>query len=288
MYSRKLYYLVMFVVFGVIINSCKDTSTNFIPDDNPVVSESSFGNATFGASTIQIPEEVLNKLVSVSDEGTQFIFSETSPALETLQAGSIMLMGISEKTPMGALRKVTRVERSGGISQSGQIQSQQIVIYTTETSIEEAFENLELSSGEIQLNPGDVDSIVYKVPSFGIHQKMTHTSHPEVLTNAFSMPFDQIFAQGTDPANVIKLSGNMEMSTSFNFDILVRAFRLRAVVLYQKIDLESSVAFTATYNTVDIEDEVIVFTYWFVPFTIGPVVITPRFDIKIGYVRYGK
>jgi uncharacterized protein (TIGR02145 family) len=279
--NKRAFLLATLLVVALI--GCKDSSTNFVPDADPFLQQQSFGEATFAENTINLSQETLeSSLLEVSSDGTEFVFSAGDPAVEALRPGTVMVMGVSEKTPMGALRKVDRVERSQGRTVAGQTMSgSAVVVYTIDTTMEEAFESLELITGEIVLSPMDVDSIVYKVPELGLREKITRKSHPDVFDDGHSIKFSQIFAHNADTSFVVKLSGDITFDLSMNLDIQIRYGVLRDISLYTSSKVESSLKLESTYE-VSFEKVHVLFEYWFPPQVFGPVVLLPIFEIIVG------
>jgi uncharacterized protein (TIGR02145 family) len=279
--NKRAFLLATLLVVALI--GCKDSSTNFVPDTNPFLQQESFGEATFAENTINLSQETLDSsLLEVSSDGTEFVFSAGDPAVEALRPGTVMVMGISEKTPMGALRKVDRVERSQGRTGAGLTMSgPAVLVYTTDTTMEEAFESLELITGEIVLSPMDVDSIVYKVPELGLREKITRKSHPDVFDDGHSIKFSQIFAHNADTSFVVKLSGDIKFDLSMNLDIQISYGVLRDISLYNSSKVESNLKLESTYE-VSFEKVHVLFEYWFPPQVFGPVVLLPIFEIIVG------
>jgi formylglycine-generating enzyme required for sulfatase activity len=98
-------------------------------------------------TTEVLPEETLVDLVAVSDTGV-FTFSETSPALDEVQVGDVIVGDVSAAAPYGFLRRVTSVIADGG----------QIELSTTSASLDEVIQQGELNFSK-KLTPADVESI---------------------------------------------------------------------------------------------------------------------------------
>lgn len=273
---KKLWYL--FLLTLLLTANCKNNTTSFDHDDNPTLEESSFGKATAGENTTVIPKETLENLTNVSEDGSVFTFSSNDVAFNNLKEGSILVMGISPNTPMGALRKVDHLEK-----RKSQAQDSTVSIYTVDATLEEAFKSLELDTTNINLDPTQVDSIVYKVPSLGIHSKITDQTHPKLADFAFTIPFDQVFYQSAEnPEEQIKLSGELNINPSFDLDLQIDNYQLENLQLLMQNELDAELNLTATINQ-SIEDEVIILQYWFTPIPLGPfIVITPVFNIALG------
>ena len=84
-------------------------------------------------------------LSSVSPDGSTFTFDQTTPALQALAPGEIMVSAPAAAAPDGFLRKVTSVATTGG----------QVVVQTEAATLEDAIEQGEISISR-PLTPGDV------------------------------------------------------------------------------------------------------------------------------------
>lgn len=248
----------------ILIFAGCDSPTDFQPDDTPEIMESSFGEATFGEDTTIIDDETMDKLTGVSEDGTVFTFQGTDPVLKSLENKEFLILGRSALTPFGALRRIEEVRRDGDIFE----------ITTSDATLEEAFENLEISFNEL-LSPNQVDSISYKVPSLGIHRKMTRESHPEILDLAFTMPIEQKLTDN------IKLEGRLVMSPGYDFSLSIRRFRMQELRMVITNDIENELSVFAG-ESVKVKYKRVIFSYWFHPIALGPVIVTPRISVNVG------
>ncbi|MGI6340200.1 MAG: hypothetical protein ACOXZV_12615 [Bacteroidales bacterium] len=69
------------------------------------------GNITYSGNVIFIGSEELGLLKEVTPE--QMIFSGTTGEIDNITDGSILVIGVSEKTPYGLLRKVNGMQKDG-------------------------------------------------------------------------------------------------------------------------------------------------------------------------------
>lgn len=106
------------------------------PDPAPPVPDAS-GSAVLAERAKVLDDAGLRALSSVESEGegTLLVFSATSPVLETLSPGDVLIVGTSERTPRGALYGIETVAEMGdGLR----------VVARTAT-VDEAFESLAIA-----------------------------------------------------------------------------------------------------------------------------------------------
>jgi hypothetical protein len=80
-------------------------------------------------TTEVLPETTTQYLISISVDGTEFTFSQSTPELEALEPGDIMVGDVTENAPYGFLRKVTSVSTPGG----------QVVVETVDATLSVAY-----------------------------------------------------------------------------------------------------------------------------------------------------
>ena len=252
---------------------CEDSPTQYQPDRNPDIVESSFGEASLGEETSVVPEDILNEITDISDDGTVFTFSNVDgdPYLESLEEGNILVVGVSEKTPNGALRKIEGIDR----------ESDSVILSTVETSMEEAFENLDLVYNE-PLEASNVEKIVYKVPSQDIREVYTRESHPKMLETSFKYDIDQVFFESEDDENLkVKLEGYIELKPTVDFRTKIRDANLEELRIAMLNELNSNLEISAGVSRT-LENEQVLVSYTFGVIIIGWVIIRPVLEIVIG------
>lgn len=255
-----------------ILAGCRDTTTSFTKDESPEINEDSFGEATLGESTTVLDEETLDMLVNVSGDGSVFTFQGSNASLENLETGRVMVMGVSSATPLGALRKVESIQNSGSTT----------IVSTSQATIEEAFQHLELVFS-MDLQPSQVDSIIYKVPSLDIREKMSRKTHPSVLDEAFNIEIDvTLYEDPNRPNDYIKLKGQMTLTQGINFELERTFLRLDRIRMAMTGNVNCTLELDASIQR-SIDESKLLYQYWFAPIVLpGPVVLTPHFTVTIG------
>ena len=240
-------------------------------DDGP------YGDAKLAEGTRIIPAQTAQRITGVSEDGTIFAFEGDDTVLANLKLEDVLIFERSTKTPFGALRKVSGIERS---ETNGVVS---YVITTDDATIEEAFDILEINTSTMQLNPMNVDSIVYFVESTGVSKLLDLDQHlKDTDDGTFSHPFN-IYLHGStdDPMNSVRFSGNIEFLSELLFSMKLRLTGIREIVFSNKntITLQAEL-YAGIQQSIGIDDKVIM-SYYLTPFAVGPVVVAPVIQIPV-------
>jgi alpha-tubulin suppressor-like RCC1 family protein len=101
-------------------------------------------------------------LTSVSADGSVYTFSGTTPELQNLKVGDIMIGDVSPAAPYGFLRQVTAISSTGG-QLNAATSAGQSIITTIGATIEQAFQQISFQT-DVSLTPQDipiVDKVLY-------------------------------------------------------------------------------------------------------------------------------
>ncbi len=130
--KKRLIWCFMFFVFTVF---------SFIPVNINAQTEVSSNAKVIDSETL--------KHLTIQDNSI-LIFDKKTPVLEAIKEGDILVMGISEATPHGLLRKVKKISEKNG----------QIIFYTTQAALTDA-----IKKGEIHFTTNSPEGIIdYKRP----------------------------------------------------------------------------------------------------------------------------
>ena len=88
------------------------------------------GRAVLPDTTRVLDDEALTGLEGVSAEG-RYSFTTTSPVLQSLAVGDVIIAGVSGLTPQGALRTVDAITRQGAGTDLGSQQNGLTLAVTT-------------------------------------------------------------------------------------------------------------------------------------------------------------
>ncbi len=92
-------------------------------------------------TTKVVEEETIQEIASITEDQSTIVFKKSTPQLEELIPGDIIVMGVTEHTPEGLLRKVKNITK-------GEKDSSEIIAETEFASLEEAIEQGEFYFNE--------------------------------------------------------------------------------------------------------------------------------------------
>lgn len=230
-----------------------------------------YENVSIPSTTKVLGESTTQYLSSVSTDGSTLTFSKTTPELESLLPGDVIVIGITPVTPNGLLRKVTNVS----------IFENQVVVETIQATLEDAIED-----GTIELNKNltlnDLNSAT------ALMQGTLSTQAPEDFSDeAFDVvyePFDVVLYETTD--GQIKVTGYIELNLGFQFNMEIDDFELKQLTFTTTITEELKVRVKATVENLEICEGKVIPGPTFAPITVWvgwlPVIITPNLTVKVG------
>jgi len=96
-----------------------------------------------------IDEATVQNLSSISEDGSVLTFNGITPYLESLKPGDVIIIGVTEATPYGLLRKVTNITINGS----------QITVEATGATLEDVIEEGEIIINKA-LTASDITSFV--------------------------------------------------------------------------------------------------------------------------------
>lgn len=277
---------VLSFIILVFILSCGTSPTGYDSDDKPNVTQESFGEATLGDRTRTITTEISQKITDISYDGTVFTFEGGDLFLSKILKGDILIFDRSPKLPFGALRKVTRIDflQINDVSR--------YTITTEDATFEDAFENLEISTSRFELNPANVDSIVYFVESTGMRNKLDlqkHLSESEKSTFVTSLDI-YLLGNPQNPQNSVRINGSMSFTSNFIFEMEMQRFQIRNIVFENENPIQLQLElFAGLQDTLKIVDRIIT-AYYFAPIIIPvgpvPIILTPVLEVPLNVSGY--
>ena len=213
------------------------------------------GNGSYAVlpdTTKHLSDATIRHLASVSADGSVFTFSQTTPELQDLRPGHIIMGGVTSQTPYGFLRKVTGVwpAARGAVSTSGQV-----VVTTSDACLEEAIEEGVISAGKC------------------LTQKVI-TLEDEVL-----------FDLDEDPRTTndqVRANGRITVNPCFEFRAEVRGFRLDKLEFTNRTEEHAELEITAQFDYSGIHKEKEVWRHTFSPIPVSVVVIVPVLTVHVG------
>ncbi|MFC1591461.1 LamG-like jellyroll fold domain-containing protein [Thermodesulfobacteriota bacterium] len=233
-------------------------------------------------TTVIIDQPTLQSLVSISPDGTEYIFGGTSDQLEGLSPGDVIVFDVSDVTPDGALRKVEYVYTSGS----------QTIVVTSQATIEEAIENADVEITR-QLNAGDVEETIDLVPSLTPARLFSQRAVSgqaaaeeddlfELILNAIVYDDDGNLDTTNDQ---VRIEGSLSFTTFFAFTLGIEDQVLTNLAFEQTVEENAAVKVIAT-NGLEFEKkkEIKKIKFKSIKIMVGwfPVIVRPILHVYIG------
>lgn len=202
-------------------------------------------------------------LVSISADSSEFVFSQTTAELDEVEAGEIIVSGISVNTPQGYLRTVLTKQVSSG----------QVVFTTGPASLEDAIQQTSLKYS-YSFTPNDIEQVTTIA---GVTPSNLGPESPKL--NLVDLELEQVVING------LTAGGHLSLDVDLDFDFEVGFFSLERMKLVLSATEMASVELGSSYET-SVAEEVKIATYHLQPMTISaggfPIVVKPTIDIVLG------
>ena len=165
------------------------------------------GDLTYSGNVVFLGASELSMLDQVTDN--QLVFNGTAGEIEKITETSILVMGISEKTPYGLLRKVTSLQKNG----------EELVTSTTDAILPDAVKDGTITLRETLLE----------------RNFMLRSKTPGVLINESSKFFEGLaitlekleLLSGGSPA--AEVSGSMGLSAELEISMIIRSNEIERI-----------------------------------------------------------
>ena len=143
--NKMILVILILSMIALIFSGCGVTPQ---PPDEPL-------ETIIPETTMVLEEEAIVQIVSVAEDHSIITFSNSTSQLEELIPGThIIALGVTEKTPEGLLRKVTKISKGGK-------DNNQVIVETEPATLEEAIRQGEFCFDE-PLNAEDAkDPVCY-------------------------------------------------------------------------------------------------------------------------------
>lgn len=152
-------------------------------------------------TTAVLPESNTQYLQSISPDGSVLTFSQSTPELEALDPGDILLTDVNAAAPDGLLRKATSVVPQGDD-----------VVVTTEPAVLEAVEDGAVYEA-VQLTPADVTSVT-ALPGV----QTSSPASPDSTTFYIEIPYEVVVADKDGDTGTKSDQVNIKGSIEFDLD----------------------------------------------------------------------
>ena len=228
-------------------------------------------------TTKVVEEETIQEIASITEDQSTIIFKTSTPQLEELIPGDIIVMGVTEHTPEGLLRKVKNITKGG----KG---SSEIVVETEFASLEEAIEQGEFYFNEALKAEDAKEPVCYVKGIEFIRDKFSKIQLLEFTYNINAIIYDEDNNPNTEEDN-ITLTGQI----SFDYNVLLSGkiifFQLKELNFQNIVEVEKNLGVTVGGSVELFSYEKVLFTQdlGIKVISIGccfPVVLHPKINIS--------
>lgn len=242
--------------------------------------------AVIPSTTKLLDSSSTSKVAAVSSDQSTITFSGTSSGIASLKTGDSLILGVTQTTPKGLLRKINGVQTNPDGT---------VTVSTEATSLEAVVQSGSFS--EVK-NFGDADVVNIQVLDAGVTlsnsaAKQTAKQTPlQASLGKFSLNLkDVVLYDGNgNPNNQIKVSGTIKLNPSVNADLIVDNYKLKkfSMSLTAAEDANLTITAGAFNGLLDKKKKIATYdlgssTFWIpaAPLPI-PVVITYTLDVYVG------
>jgi hypothetical protein len=218
------------------------------------------GDITYSGNAVILGNEELALIKEVTPD--KIIFSKKSGEIEKITDMSILVIGISEKTPYGALRNVNTIETSGN----------ELIITTTDAKLTDAVKEGTIILQEKLLEKNftlksKVDGVVLKGPSKSFDGL------------AVTLDNFEIFRDGT---KVSRLNGAVGVSPEIDITIKIKSNAIQEINLNSTLDKIDEVTVTSN-SPFSGENEIVAAVFEYAPIVINKLVFIPEVAFICGF-----
>jgi len=223
-------------------------------------------------------EETEAEVIDVTPDHSVITFAKSTLQLEELEIGDVLVMGITDKTPYGLLRKVTDVTRSNRADEEVTVQTEAAKL---EDAVEQGAFELErsLTASEVTRSISHVDGV----------RLISGTSRGSGLYS-FEYTLDAVLYDGDNNPDTHYDNIEANGSLNFDYDIIfngeIKWFTLQSLLFKNIVTLEEELGVTIGGDLVSFDESYELMTLYFtpIPVPLGPVVIflTPQIDLIAG------
>lgn len=222
--------------------------------------------------TEPISPESNQYLDAISPDGTTYTFSQSTPELQTVSVGDIIIGQPVAAAPNGYLRKVTQINTNNG----------SLELTTEPALLEEAVQDGSVYYAGA-LNPADV-SLTATMPGVTMQP-----AEPGSLTFSFNVDdlvFIDLDGDESTKGDQIRVNGSIEFELNYEIYYNIRNFKVQNFTVVQESALRDTLEIFVGAKQDFLDKEVILATQSFTPVVvmvgIVPLVFTPRLDVVIG------
>jgi len=235
------------------------------------------------SGVVDIPEttkildgDTISKITYILDDMSLIEFDHPTPQLNQLNIGDIIVMGVTDYTPEGLLRKITSISKTGG----------KVIIETEFGTLEEAIEDGEFYF-DISLQPEDIEESLSRTAGI---KPMTNKSLLRDSSYDFNYEIDVLAYDGDGIPETLEdnvtLLGNLSFDYNLIFSAKIADHELKNLTFKNIIEIGEGININVGGSlTVKLLGKSLLkkpIRLKPITFTIGPlpVVLIPIFDLK--------
>lgn len=237
-----------------------------------VVSSASSVPTVIPDTTEVLTETTTQYLSEISGDVAVFTFTQSTPALDALAPGEVIVGDATANAPYGFLRQVTSISSAGG----------QVVVETEATTLEEAIE-----SGSAQVSHAlTPDQVQASTQLMGVRLATAAD-----LQDDFYLKLEDVVLYDHDgnldtKHDQILANGSIRLKPDFDFSLRVQHFELQELSFIASAEETAKLEIEAKAALPVIDEKVEIARYIFSPITVMvgavPVVLVPVLTINVG------
>jgi hypothetical protein len=220
-------------------------------------------------TTVVLDEDSLAALESVSDDLATFRFARSTATLDRIAAGDVIVADVhAPLLPVGALRRVERVDRAGGL-----------VLTTAPASLADAIESGSIHQ-TVELRSDDIAAL-----------RLPGGARPEVGPSGLTFGLNDVVlfdgdGQAATTGDQVVMNGNIAIEPDLDFDLDISGFSLKEASVSVVGEVSGNVNIDARREATLSGDPMTLANIELLPLTffVGPVpvVITSDIDLLVG------
>ncbi|CAG0996393.1 Formylglycine-generating enzyme [Anaerolineae bacterium] len=238
----------------------------------PLVNVSTSVVPIIPVTTNVLTQTTTQYLSSISSDGAVFTFTQSTPSLNAVAPGEVIVGGAAANAPYGFLRKVSSVSPIGG----------QLVVATTQATLEDA-----IQTGAAHISRALApDQIQGRMQAKGVTLVATPQSLDEFYLTLENVVLYDHDGNLTTTNDQIKADGSIRLEPGFDFNLVVKDWKLKELAFTTSVKETAEIKLKAEVDLASVKKEKEIARYTFSPITvmvgIVPVVIVPVLTVNVG------
>ena len=243
-----------------------------IPRPLPVTLTIDFGNNLLGDRTRVLTEATTQELLSISADGSVYVFESKTTELAELSPGDVLVFPIAPVLPDGSLRLVLDAYYDG----------QNFVVVTEAASLTDALQSASIDAS-LTLLPDEVSQASFLM---GVRSSDTAAVGADSL---FSLEIDAVLfdldGDLTTDDDQVRAFGSLAFETRFDFEFDASFFEVDRVLFTNTTTETSSLDIFGDVQVLEVSESVELANYNFRPFVIQagpmPIVVRPELSVSV-------